>query len=195
MSMQDGVRAVQHAFTKASPAPRWPMYVRQAKQFLKTGIEGFDERKYGFASVVDLLRAAGKEGVVRLERDRHGAVRVFPGAKLAGTSAPAAGDAVVEVAAEIVTGETGETGATREIIAAEAVDESPIVDAETIEQPAVTDAVAAPDRKGARKRKSAAPRTRAARGGKGEKGGKGASAGKPRARKTTRTKAEAADQT
>ena len=46
-------------------APRWPMYVRQAKQFLKTGIEGFDERKYGFASVVDLLRAAGKEGVLR----------------------------------------------------------------------------------------------------------------------------------
>ena len=41
------------------------MYVRQAKQFLATAIEGFDERKYGFASVVDLLRAAGKEGVLR----------------------------------------------------------------------------------------------------------------------------------
>ena len=58
--MQDGIRAVQQAFTQASPAPRWPMYVRQAKQFLKTSIEGFDERKYGFASVVDLLRAAGE---------------------------------------------------------------------------------------------------------------------------------------
>ena len=45
-------------------------------------IEGFDERKYGFASVVDLLRAAGKEGVFRIERDRQGAVRVFPGANL-----------------------------------------------------------------------------------------------------------------
>ncbi len=60
------------------------MYVRQAKQFLRSAIEGFDERKYGFASVVDLLRAAGKEGVLRIERDRQGAIRLFPGANLAG---------------------------------------------------------------------------------------------------------------
>jgi len=32
--------------------------------------------------VVDLLRAAGKEGVFRIERDRQGAVRVFPGVNL-----------------------------------------------------------------------------------------------------------------
>src|SRR6185436_638681 len=82
MTMQDGIRAVQQAFTQASPAPRWPMYVRQAKQFLKSGIEGFDERRYGFASVVDLLRAAGKEGVLRIERDRQGAIRVCPGPNL-----------------------------------------------------------------------------------------------------------------
>jgi len=82
MSMQDGIRAVQHAFTQSATPPRWPMYVRQAKQFLKNAVEGFDERKYGFASVVDLLRAAGKEGVLRIERDRQGAVRVFPGTNL-----------------------------------------------------------------------------------------------------------------
>ena len=79
MTMQDGIRAVQQAINDAPTPPRWPMYVRQAKQFLRTAIEGFDERKYGFASVVDLLRAAGKEGVLRIERDRQGAVRVFPG--------------------------------------------------------------------------------------------------------------------
>jgi uncharacterized protein (TIGR00288 family) len=82
MSMQDGIKAVQRAFGQAATPPRWPMYVRQAKQFLRTAIENFDERKYGFASVVDLLRAAGKEGVVRIERDRQGAVRVFPGNNL-----------------------------------------------------------------------------------------------------------------
>src|SRR5205085_902369 len=43
MTMQDGIRAVQQAFTQASPAPRFPMYVRQAKLFLKTHIEAFDE--------------------------------------------------------------------------------------------------------------------------------------------------------
>jgi uncharacterized protein (TIGR00288 family) len=83
MTMQDGIRAVQRAIHEASAPPRWPMYVRQAKQFLRNAIENFDERKYGFASVVDLLRAAGKEGVLRIERDRQGAVRVFPGPNLA----------------------------------------------------------------------------------------------------------------
>jgi uncharacterized protein (TIGR00288 family) len=82
MSNQDGIRAVQHAITHASTPPRWPMYVRQAKQFLRGVIDGFDERKYGFMSVVDLLRAAGKEGVLRIERDRQGAIRVFPGPNL-----------------------------------------------------------------------------------------------------------------
>ena len=79
MTPQDGIRAVQQAFGQAATPPRWPMYVRQAKQFLRTAIAGFDERKYGFASVVDLLRAAAKESVLRLERDRQGAIRVFPG--------------------------------------------------------------------------------------------------------------------
>jgi hypothetical protein len=183
MTMQDGIRAMQQAFTQASPAPRWPMYVRQAKQFLKTGIEGFDERKYGFASVVDLFRAAGKEGVVRLERDRHGAVRVFPGPKL--TQTPAAvgvEDVPLEVAAEVVTEAT---------FAAEPVEESPIVDAETIgPAPAMIDADATPARKGARKRSTTARRTKAAKSGTGEASGNTA---KPRVRRTTRTKSEAAD--
>jgi uncharacterized protein (TIGR00288 family) len=83
MTMQDGIRAVHQAIVNAATPPRWPMYVRQAKQFLRTSIEGFDERKYGFQSVVDLLRLAGKEGVLRIERDRQGAIRVFPGPNLA----------------------------------------------------------------------------------------------------------------
>jgi uncharacterized protein (TIGR00288 family) len=92
MTMQDGIRAVQQAIAGATQPPRWPLYVRQAKQFLRAAITGFDERNYGFASVVDLLRAAGKEGVLRVERDRHGAIRVFPGAKLMPAAAPADGD-------------------------------------------------------------------------------------------------------
>jgi hypothetical protein len=82
MSMQDGIKTVQQAFAAAGASIRWPMYVRQARQFLRQSVQGFDERKYGFASVVDLLRAAGKEGVFRIERDRQGAVRVFPGTNL-----------------------------------------------------------------------------------------------------------------
>jgi hypothetical protein len=109
MSMQDGIKAVQHAFAAAGTSIRWPMYVRQARQFLRTAIQGFDERKYGFASVVDLLRAAGKEGVFRIERDRQGAVRVFPGANLTPKAAPMEGlpvdideDIDVEVPTELI---------------------------------------------------------------------------------------------
>jgi uncharacterized protein (TIGR00288 family) len=95
MTMQDGIRAVQQAIVDAPTPPRWPMYVRQAKQFLRQAIEGFDERKYGFSSVVDLLRAAGKEGVLRIERDRQGAIRVFPGPNVA--SKPRAADAPIDI--------------------------------------------------------------------------------------------------
>ena len=95
MTMQDGIRAVQQSIMNAPTPPRWPMYVRQAKQFLRQSIEGFDERKYGFSSVVDLLRAAGKEGVLRIERDRQGAIRLFPGANL--DAKPRAADAPIDI--------------------------------------------------------------------------------------------------
>jgi uncharacterized protein (TIGR00288 family) len=184
MTMQDGIKAVQRAFSEAATPPRFPMYVRQAKAFLRSAIEGFDERKYGFASVVDLLRAAGKEGVLRIDRDRQGAVRVFPGANLGGrpaaplTAEPVA-EADVEASADAVDGEA---------VAAEAVADQPIVEAEQVESVADVNgeivAVEAP-KKGARKRKAAAPRA-----------AKTAAAGrtpKPRSRKTSRGKSEAAD--
>jgi len=144
MSMQDGIRAVQRAFTRPEAPPRWPMYVRQAKQFLRTAIESFDERKYGFASVVDLLRAAAREGVVRLERDRQGAVRVFPGQHLEAKTAQPVFDAAgvdesePEVMAEAVAAEM-DTAA--ETMVPEPVEERPIVEATPIESVASLDGV------------------------------------------------------
>jgi len=178
MTMQDGIRAVQHAFAQAAPPPRWPMYVRQAKQFLKARIEGFDERKYGFASVVDVLRAAAKDGVLKLERDRHGAFRVFAGPKL--TAAPPrveVEEPPLDVAGEVVEEEPS-------TIAAEPIEEPPIVDVQPVEVAEMPPTESepepvAPPRKTARKRKTPGPKPRAAKG--------------TRARKSTRTKAEAAD--
>jgi hypothetical protein len=54
------------------------MYPRQFKQFLRAADPGFDERKYG--SIADLMRACQKDGLLKLERDRQGALRVFSGA-------------------------------------------------------------------------------------------------------------------
>jgi hypothetical protein len=75
----DGIREVRRLFQAAPNPPRWPMYIRQTKQFLRNVDPSFDERKFGFGSLVDLLRACQREGLFRMERDRQGVIRLFPG--------------------------------------------------------------------------------------------------------------------
>ena len=75
----DGIREVRRLFQSAPNPPRWPMYVRQAKQFLRNVDPPFDERKFGFGSLLDLLRACQRDGLFRIERDRQGVIRLFPG--------------------------------------------------------------------------------------------------------------------
>ena len=76
-SLGDGVALVRRVLAEAATEPRWPMYPRQFKQFLRTAQPDFDERRYG--SIADLMRACQKDGLLRLERDRQGALRVFAG--------------------------------------------------------------------------------------------------------------------
>jgi hypothetical protein len=77
LSLGDGVALVRRVLAEATTPPRWPMYPRQFKQFLKNAQPDFDERKYG--SIADLMRACQKDGLLRLERDRQGGLRVFVG--------------------------------------------------------------------------------------------------------------------
>ena len=183
MTMQDGIRAVQTAFADAASPIRWPMYVRQAKQFLRTAISGFDERNYGFASVNDLMRAAGKEGVLRVERDRQGAIRLFPGQKLASRPNAQGNAPLHDAAADIVLDPVDGD------MPVETVAERPLVDA-AIEAGAQGAGEDGPLPKGTRRRKSAvpsavpkAPRSRA----------KVAKPATPRARKTVKSRTVAAD--
>jgi len=188
MQMAEGIRAVQQAFARGNP--RWPMYVRHAKQFLRHSIEGFDERRYGFASLADLLRACAKEGVVRIERDRQGGMRVFPGVNL---QRPAA----VPEPAEVTAG-TGDTAPQVEEVAApadgepiveETATEPPIIDAETVEPAAeAVEEIVVEQPRRARKRKTATG---------GKKGGQRAakSTGRSRrGRRGARARAVAADE-
>jgi uncharacterized protein (TIGR00288 family) len=171
MSLQDGIRAVQHAFTGTPPA-RWPLYVRQAKQHLRTAIDGFDERRYGFASVVDLLRAAGKEGVLRIERDRQGAIRVFPGTNLSPKPAmPVDEPETIDVEEEAFTAPVDSEFVSEPVADAPIVDAEPVVAEEAVAEEAIESA------RPARKRKAAAPRAARA---------KSVRPAKPRARKSTR---------
>jgi len=77
-SLGDGVALVRRVLAEATTPPRWPMYPRQFKQFLRAAVPTFDERKYG--SIAELMRACQKDGLLKLERDRQGGLRVFAGA-------------------------------------------------------------------------------------------------------------------
>ena len=77
----EGVRVAGRILTAARGA-RWPMYLRNVKQILRQTEGGFDERRYGFGGLMDLLKACQREGLVRIERDRRGGLRVFQGPQL-----------------------------------------------------------------------------------------------------------------
>jgi hypothetical protein len=57
------------------------MYLRNVKQILRAG--NFDERRYGFGGLMDLLKACQRDGLIRIERDRRGGLRVFQGPNMA----------------------------------------------------------------------------------------------------------------
>jgi hypothetical protein len=77
--VEDAVAEVRRLFQAAQQPPRWPMYLRQVKQYLRGVDQTFDERKFGFHSLNDLLRACQREGLFRIERDRQGVIRFFQG--------------------------------------------------------------------------------------------------------------------
>ena len=85
-SLGDGVALVRRLLAEAATQPRWPMYPRQFKQFLKAAQPDFDERRYG--SIADLMRACQKDGILRLERDRQGGLRVFANGATARATVP-----------------------------------------------------------------------------------------------------------
>ena len=113
------------------------MYVRQAKQILRNAIENFDERNTASRQSSTCSGRPARKACWRIERDRQGAIRVFPGASLIAKPPVADGavddadeaESVVDAVAEVETGEavTVETGTDYE---PEPVVERPIVDAD-----------------------------------------------------------------
>jgi len=73
---------MQDAFANSRVPPHWPMYLRNVKQFIKNSQPAFDEHRYGFHSFLEAVRAAQRTGLFRLERNRQGILRVFPGTQM-----------------------------------------------------------------------------------------------------------------
>jgi len=198
--MADGIREVRRLFQAAPNPPRWPMYIRQAKQFLRNIDATFDERKFGFASLVDLLRACQREGLFRIERDRQGVMRLFPG----NIMQPVAGDVDEDnrgnVAAPVLAAE--EVPEPEWAPAAEPSAESEVVDGAVVrevESPVLVDVAAAPETaggpqavpskgRGRGRRQPKAPAPEAVEGeakpASARRGRKQAEGGAPRARRT-----------
>jgi uncharacterized LabA/DUF88 family protein len=78
----EGARFITEVFHRPGIVSRWPLYLRQVKQILRSVDESFDERRYGFQGLVEALRYCQREGLFRLDRDRQGVLRVYPGAAL-----------------------------------------------------------------------------------------------------------------
>jgi hypothetical protein len=55
------------------------MYLRNVKQYVKNAAPSYDERRFGFANFLEAVRAAGRAGLFRLERNRQGILRIFAG--------------------------------------------------------------------------------------------------------------------
>ena len=124
-SQDAGVQRAGSLLTAATGA-RWPMYLRNVKQILRAADGGFDERRYGFGGLMDLLKACQRAGFVRIERDRRGGLRVFQGPSLVGTGSrpaqvklpqPDVENEIIEVSPiEVPPDEPGDVFARQEIV-------------------------------------------------------------------------------
>jgi len=134
----EAVADVRRLFQAAQQPPRWPMYVRQVKQYLRGVDSTFDERKFGFHSLNDLLRACQKDGLFRMERDRQGVIRFFQGNVMKQDEAAAASGinrADIEAAERLAAQAEAELAA-QEAREAEVVDGDVVREVET---PAIVD--------------------------------------------------------
>ncbi len=132
----DGVRIAGQLLAGATNA-RWPMYLRNAKQILRAA--SFDERRYGFGGLIDLLKACQRDGLVRIERDRRGGLRVFQGPALRNTApmttAPAAAPVIFDIENELQAEGEGDAEAPAAPVIVETIVIQEIVDSDVEADP------------------------------------------------------------
>jgi uncharacterized LabA/DUF88 family protein len=149
----EAIALMKRVLENAPNTLRWPMYVRNIKQLMRAAESGFDERRYGFGGILDLLRGGQRDGLLRLERDRQGVLRVFPGnafQKPGGVhGAPVVEGIVAAPSEEPQTPVVAEEAGVVEAVPPSAVafetpgepveGEAGVVDVEAVEMPVVTD--------------------------------------------------------
>ncbi|NWG13689.1 MAG: NYN domain-containing protein [Acidobacteria bacterium] len=79
----EALHRVKAAFQCAGSAARWPMYLRNIRQFLNSADPYFDEHRFSLSRIHDLVREGQRAGMFRIERSRQGGLRILPGERLA----------------------------------------------------------------------------------------------------------------
>jgi uncharacterized LabA/DUF88 family protein len=74
----EATRVLEALLRESKIRPHWPMYLRTFKQMLRSIQPPFDERQYGITSTYDLVRHLSRDGLLRVERNRQGILRIFP---------------------------------------------------------------------------------------------------------------------
>ena len=147
---EEGLQLIRSVFETIDTTQKWPMYLRNVKQFLKSARPDFNEKEYGFSSLLDAVRQSQRAGVFRLERNRQGVLRIFPGDEMPKAS---------EIAVEAATAAAAEAEVALDKSVASGGVVSAVADPGLIDQAgAVPEAAEA--EKPARKRKTAATKTR-----------------------------------
>ncbi len=191
----DGIREVRRMLQTAAKPPRWPMYIRQLKQFLRNVDPTFDERRFGFETLGDLMRACQRDGLLRIERDRQGGMRIFPGNIVQGAAQASEaetpsdeGTIQMDVPADEQVMSESETWSSSSASPSDVAVEPEVVDGDVvqeIETPTILDAEEAPaPEKPARRRRQSSGNSRTARPAR--KASEAAPA--PRARKTAKAR-------
>ena len=123
----DASKALEELFRMPGVKPHWPLYLRTFKQLLRSQPTPFDERQYGLSSTYDLARQAQRDGLFRIERNRQGILRIFPGDRF-----PKLASETLEESSESSTPSTTETAlATTAAIPATVLSETVIQNPET----------------------------------------------------------------
>ncbi len=137
----------------------WPMYLRSFKHFLRSADPSFDERRLGFSSIHDFVRLAQREGLLRIERNRQGILRIFPGDQLAQTAVE---KSPIEEEAQVAAATAPEVLEPALVVEVPVVPELPqeVIPEAAVEsraeEPAVETPIAAPEERPKRKRAAAA---------------------------------------
>ena len=138
---------------------RWPLYLRNVKQIIRQTDSSFDERAYGFGNLTDLLRAAHREGIVRVDRDRQGVIRVFQGSA---PIAPAPPDETADSSSDVLQEDAAVAAAAAEIgvpLIAAVADEAPADEGREVGARAVEAEVAPAETPRKRRSRAARPTT------------------------------------